>query len=166
MTMTETIEVPLTKGLVALIDEPDAALIEGRSWHADVRNNGRTYARTTEGRRPAYLHRLVLGVTDRWVYVDHENGNGLDCRRSNLRLSTPVSNRHNVPGFGGTSSFKGVFRAGARWRAQITAGGRKVSLGRFDTEHEAALAYNAAAIELHGDFAHLNVISVAPTLVS
>jgi hypothetical protein len=42
------------------------------------------------------------------------------------------------------------------WHAQITKKGKRYQLGFFDKEEEAALAYDAAATELHGDYARLN----------
>lgn len=155
------IEIKLTQGLVALIDEDDAHLIEGRSWCA-VQRERRWYALGSFGRERRYMHRHLMGVTDPAVLVDHRNRNGLDNRRStNLRVATLAQNAANVPAYGGASRYKGVFPAGCRWRAQITAQGKRLSLGTFDHEHEAAEAYNAAALKLHGDYAFLNVIPVA-----
>lgn len=154
-------EVTLTRGLVALVDEGDAHLIEGRSWCA-VQRERRWYASGTVDGRQVYMHRHLMGVTDPLVLVDHANRNGLDNRRStNLRVASLAQNAANVPSYGGASAFKGVFPSGRRWRAQITAQGKRLSLGTFDHEHEAAEAYNAAALRLHGEYAYLNVIPVA-----
>lgn len=152
------IEVTLTQGLVALVDDQDAELIDGRRWRA-VQRDARWYAAGRIGGKDVYMHRHLMEVADPAVFVDHVNRNGLDNRRVNLRRATPAQNAANVPAYGGRSSFKGVFPSGrGRWRAQITAQGQRLSLGTFDHEHEAAEAYNAAALQLHGEYAHLNVI--------
>lgn len=57
-----------------------------------------------------------------------------------------------------TSLYRGVFKQNNRWRSRIMANGQDYNLGYFHTEHEAAYAYNEAALRLHGEFARLNVI--------
>jgi hypothetical protein len=95
------------------------------------------------------------------IEVDHENRNGLDCRRTNLRLAT---HRQNIMNTGlrpaNTSGYKGVSwdKENQKWRASIRAYGRSYNLGRFSTKEEAARAYNEAASRLHGSFARLNLI--------
>lgn len=154
------IEIPLSRGLVALVDDLDAERLGGRSWWAVKRRHTFYAAGTVEG-RPTYMHRFILSVTDPRVFVDHENGRGLDNRRANLRRATNSSNRANCGPLGGRSAFKGVFPAGRRWRAQLTVEGVRRSLGTFETEAEAAEAYNRAAYEAHGRFARLNVVPLA-----
>jgi hypothetical protein len=146
------IEIPLSRGLVALVDDIDAELLGGRSWWAVKRRNTFYASGAVQG-RTVYMHRYILGVSDPRVFVDHENGEGLDNRRANLRRATNSANRANCGPLGGRSLFKGVFPAGARWRAQLTVDGVRRSLGTFATEAEAAEAYNRAAHEAHGRFA-------------
>jgi hypothetical protein len=107
------------------------------------------------------MHRLVLGLPSYGelpVDVDHVNGDGLDNRRENLRLTTRSQNLANSASRGGTSIFKGVSlnRHTRRWKAQISVGGPPRSLGEYDTEEEAALVYNLAAFEAWGEHARLN----------
>lgn len=98
--------------------------------------------------------------------VDHKNGDGLDNRRQNLRLATHAQNMCNRrPSRGSTSRFLGVHYDSSRgkWRAKIKpVNGRYEHLGRFDSEVEAAVAYNVAAAREHGDFARLNVFGGDP----
>jgi hypothetical protein len=93
--------------------------------------------------------------------VDHINGNGLDCRRENLRLCTAKENAHNRKPWAKAkiSKFKGVTRYHPRrpgWDAQICSDGKVLYLGHFATEEEAARAYDSAARDAFGDFALLN----------
>ena len=91
--------------------------------------------------------------------VDHENGNGLDNRRTNLRIATTSQNNRNTALRSTNSSgYKGVSwnNENQRWKAQIQTDGTKTFLGYFDDLLDAAQAYNDAALEQHGEFARLN----------
>lgn len=154
-----TVEVPLTQGYVAIVDEADAGRVLSHKWHAQL--NGRTvYAvrkvTRTDGKQTALLlHSFLTG----YERTDHRNGNGLDNRRSNLREATASENNQNArQRSDNTSGFKGVHRDKRRskWRAQINFNGSAHRLGYFLTAEEAAHAYDAAAREFHGEYAALN----------
>lgn len=153
-------EILLTRGKVALVDDEDYEWLNQYKWSANY-IGGKFYA-VRSGPRPQketiYLHRVVMG-TPKGMDVDHINGDGLDNRRSNLRLSTHTENLQNQrkrPN--NTSGFKGVSwkKQDGKWRARITVNGKAVALGHFDDLEEAALAYDKAAIEHFGEFARLN----------
>jgi hypothetical protein len=65
------------------------------------------------------------------------------------------------PFVSGKSEYKGVRRAarGNKWQAHIYHEGKQLHIGHFDTEEEAALAYNIKAIEIYGTDTYLNTIS-------
>lgn len=154
---------PLANGGIALIDEADAEAVAGFSWRA-TRRLHTFYAKAyLGGGREAYvedyLHRVIL-CAPIGMSVDHINGNGLDCRRSNLRLVTKSQNLMNQKHIkSSTSSYKGVRKTqNGSWTARIVVNRKEFHLGRFVSEQEAALAYNAAAIKHFGQYAALNVI--------
>lgn len=94
-------------------------------------------------------------------HIDHRNQNGLDCRKGNLRLCSPAQNHYNSgPRDGAKSKYKGVsWRADCRkWKVHLSVAGEYKHVGSFDSEIEAAEAYNGAALEYHGEFAVLNEV--------
>ncbi|RPJ28717.1 MAG: hypothetical protein EHM35_13565, partial [Planctomycetaceae bacterium] len=91
--------------------------------------------------------------------VDHISGNKLDNTRANLRNITQGQNiRNKAKCFGSTSIYKGVYydEKRHRWEAHICFNNRNLFLGRFDSEVEAACAYDRAAVGAFGEFARLN----------
>jgi hypothetical protein len=156
-----TVAVPLSRGKVALIDAEDLERVLQYVWHAVDRGTN-TYAASMALKRDGYyMHRLIAGA-NRGQHVDHRNGDGLDNRKANLRLCTNAENRRNMRICRGVSAFKGVAfdkrQPGRPWAAYIWFENRKKNLGCYASETEAARAYNAAALQFHGEFASLNVI--------
>lgn len=84
----------LGSGDIVLYDDRDDDVVRSTRWWAEHRR-GTTYARGRVNDKKQYLHRVLLAVDDPHVAVDHANGNGLDNRRSNLRLATPAQNAAN-----------------------------------------------------------------------
>lgn len=102
------------------------------------------------------LHRIVMGVTDPNVLVDHKDGNGLNCRRKNLRTATRADNARNTSVRSDSlTGVKGVSRLkSGKFIARIFFLRERMHLGTFDTVGEAAAAYRAAAKVVHGSFAN------------
>lgn len=154
-------EIPLSRGLVAIVDDEDFERFGALRWHAHESAPGLFYAMRGVGVRPnhrkVYLHREIMDA-ERGVAVDHVNGNRLDCRRSNLRLCTLTQNQGNrVRNRRSSSRFKGVsLEHTGRWRAAITFQRQLRRLGSFVREEDAARAYDASARECFGQFARLN----------
>lgn len=143
------IEVPLTQGEVALIDDEDWPLISRHKWRVH-RTPHTNYARATIYRNGAWrtvrLHRLLLG-TPPGVEVDHIDHDGLNCRRANLREVTKKQNQQNRRGASLRSStgVRGVslYKKTQRFKADLTVDGRRIHMGYFPT---AQLAEEAAIL--------------------
>lgn len=151
----KTIEIPLTKGKTALVREVDAERVSRHIWCAVPRGKN-WYAQSRFGGRLHYLHRFLLDEPE--TGVDHEDGNGLNNCRENLRLCDQSQNGANSRKQEGRSSpYKGVSwdKQSESWKAYIGAQ-PLLHLGRFEFQTEAALAYDAAASIRWGDFARLN----------
>lgn len=159
---SEMIEIPLTRGQVALIDDADFELVSQHKWCAFWSPRGRCFYAVTSTqkeykRTTIYMHRLIMGASIS-EKVDHINRRTLDNRRSELRLASHAQNMHNRgKTIKNTSGYKGVSwdRINNKWVAEIWENKKKTHLGRFLTKEEAYAAYCEAALRLHGEFARL-----------
>jgi hypothetical protein len=108
------------------------------------------------------MHRLILGASPGEI-VDHINGDPLDNRRENLRITTSLVNNQNAKKRrdGLTSKHKGVHfcKVSKRWKAQIQIDKKKISLGSYRSEIEAATVYNRA-IDFYGIESPKNIINL------
>lgn len=155
-------EIPLTQGMVAIVDDEDYAKLIEHKWCAQrAKTQGIVYyyaVRTArdehECRYTEFMHHVIMGR----IRVDHKNRDGLDNRRENLRVANQAQNNANRRKYHGirSSKYKGVTKENARWRARIKSPEKRIHLGFFDTEEEAAKAYDRAAKKLFGEFALLN----------
>lgn len=127
-----------------LIDDDDLHLINGLKLRLQKSRNA-TYAAFGKNGR---VHRLILGLTDKNVVVDHINGEGLDNRRSNIRA---VSSSENVKNRRVSRSKKsgmlpGMWPYRGKIAVQITNNGKKIFVGYFDSKEDAREALNRARI--------------------
>ena len=157
-----TKEIQLGNGGTVLVDDADFERVNQYNWTRD--HNGyavrmvQIQGRPNPKRKKILLHRFVLELTNESL-IDHVNRNKLDNRRENLRIVTDAQNRANSgPCANTTSIYKGVSFVSKDkvWRVEIIVDGKRTSLGRFQLESEAALAYDQAAIKAWGAFAYLN----------
>lgn len=139
-------------GKRVIVDDTDFREFGETPWFYD--KNGYVY-----NRHVGKLHRLIMGAKKGEV-VDHKNHDILDNRRCNLRLCTKQNNSWNMlVSEKGTSRFKGVclqYGKSDRWTAQIHLDDKKLHIGLYASEEDAARAYNRKASELFGEFALLN----------
>jgi hypothetical protein len=154
-------EIKLTQGKVTMVDDEDYEFLNKWKWHY---NNGYAAkaARTSDGKRKSLrMHRLIL-LPHYGEMTDHINRDRLDNRRKNLRICTLRTNSYNRgKPKNNKSGYKGVYERSGRlkkWEARIQVNDTPVHIGNFYTAAEAARAYNEKALELHGDFACINIM--------
>lgn len=149
---------PLSRGLVAIVDAEDEALVGGFKWYAVPASDGSTFyaARNhPETTRQLRLHNVLM-CPPAGLFVDHINRDGLDNRRANMRLASRRENMANRRFPLGKSGYRGVHRYGRRWCASVSEQGQSVVVGVFDDPAKAARAYDVAASQRYGEFAVLN----------
>ncbi len=153
-----TKEIVLSRGKVALVD--DAAFAELNQWKWSFmphHSTGYAIRKCKVSGKMILMHRQATAAPD-GMQVDHINGNGLDNRSANLRVVTQSINQQNRPKYtkNAASRFIGVCQSRGRWIARIRHDNRRQYIGSFDTEIEAAKAYNKAALAIYGPQARLN----------
>lgn len=160
-------KIRISSGKTACVDDADVNWVLQWRWQHDHGYVSRRVRKDGIAKK-IYLHRALLDAPA-GVEVDHINGNGLDNRRTNLRLATKSQNAANATKRSGTTSrFKGVYLhrvasvvAGRMysytyWCARIhTCTGVQV-IGYFKNEEEAAKAYDTEARSIYGRYARLN----------
>jgi len=151
-----------------LFDDEDYDLIKDYVWHIQY-DKGNFYARCNvlvNGKKKSpKMHRIIMGVAHKErPHVDHKNENGLDNRRSNLRLATipqnarnTGANSRNVSGYKGVSLYTVGPQAG-KYVVRLRYNGKNYFGGYFDTAEDAAIKYNEMALKYHKEFAYQNKI--------
>lgn len=157
-------EIVQVAGRDIILDACDFGLLDG--WTIGITPKGYAMLVGTAAEFPRFrvqLARLIMNALPGTI-VDHINQNTLDNRRSNLRICTDAENQHNRKrNKTSPSPFKGVThmktqRGSKKWLARIQLNKVPLRIGCFLTAEEAALAYNAKARELFGEFARINVM--------
>ena len=128
---------------MAIIDIEDVDIAKQYKWHMRKSLNTNYAICTLKDGKKLFLHRLVLGYSGK-DDVDHIDHNGLDNRKSNLRVVTHDTNLRNQHG-----NRKGVKRVGSgNYQAIITKDSKNIYLGTFPTYESALKARLKAAKEL------------------
>lgn len=146
-----------------VIDDADWDLVKGYRWTAHRAGSDNYFYAIhhweQDGvRKHVLLHRLILGLTDRKILVDHKDGDGLNNRRDNLRICTHAENMrnsklrcHSRSGIKGVS-LQSVGGGLTRWKARVTVDGKRFQKW-FTSPEEAETWAIGKRAELHGDFA-------------
>lgn len=158
-----TREIPLTRGMVAIVDSEDYEWLNQWKWHLHPQGYAIRWvpnkAKTGPKSKTILMHRLIMNPEPN-RHIDHVNGKVYDNRRENLRICSVSQNRMNQKKTRGKSKYKGVSWNKSRnsWVVSIKKDTKSYWLGTYKDEIEAALAYNLAAVQYHGEFARLNIV--------
>lgn len=145
---------PLASAMVD-IDQVENLAMPAHRWSAFRGKTKLFYAARSTRTGRHLMHRMVLGYPDGRLHIDHVNGDGLDNRKLNLRTaswSQNMANSHKK--MAASSRFKGVcwMKDRRKWAAYISPNRRRIHLGFFVLEEDAARAYDAAAAIYFGEF--------------
>ena len=156
-------KIPLGEGKFTIVDPRDFYSLNAFNW-CPKENGPRTYAvrliaDSNNRTKILSMHREIMNPPA-GMLVDHRNRKTLDNRRENLRLATHSQNQYNKEKTTRKTSshFIGVFfeKSSGKWVARITYRSKKIWLGRFSSETDAAHAHDVAAKMYHKEFAKLN----------
>lgn len=130
-------------GDVCLIDREDLLLFAKHSWYT-IQGGGRTKYLVRNGNNRTISFHTQLIKAPKSLEIDHINRNGLDNRKSNLRIVTHQQNIWNTPIKKHSSKYKYVYWCKIRvaWVSMVHFAGKTKNLGRFDSEVSAAVAAN------------------------
>ncbi len=160
-------KIPLTQGKFAIVDPEDCPRLAENKWHLAKSPTGLYAVRwqcnpAEKTRKRIWMHRQLINIPDN-LLCDHINGNTLDNRKENLRPATVSQNLCNRPKRKSKtrSKYKGLEwdKTKRKWKARIQLDNKKIYLGSYDSELDAARAYDHAAIKYHREFANLNLLT-------
>lgn len=147
-------KIKLTQKKYALVDDEDFEKLNAIKWFF---NDG--YAKAYYNGKHILMHRFLLNISQRNIFIDHIDMNRSNNQKKNLRICTCSQNFQNKT----VTSANRTGVKGVRWNkydnrftAQIGINRKNIYIGNFKTLKEAKIAYNKKAIELFGNFAYLN----------
>ena len=136
----------------AKVSSEDFDQLSKKKWHLSRQDN-KTSFRQYAVCKDSSMHQAIMGIAPAGMVIDHINRNGLDNTRMNLRFATPSQNSQNITKRDGLSSrYLGVTKSRAKWSAMSC----QTRLGTFETEIEAAKAYDRYVLQKFGKFASTN----------
>jgi hypothetical protein len=156
----------LPSGHDVLLDDDDYERLKGFKYYKHKKGYAYRFDGNYKHRKAYYIHHDVIGNIKGMV-VDHINGNKLDNRKENLRVTTNAQNIHNTGSYkkkDKTSPYKGVIwnKKAKAWQATMRINGKQTTLGRFETEDAAANAYNHYVKQYRDELAFVNDVPFDP----
>lgn len=124
-----------------LIDKDDEHIMNGRNWNAYKGRNDAYYVKSDR----KHLHREIMNVTNPKVQIDHINGDTLDNRKINLRVTDQRGNsknmhmyKNNKTGVNGVSleTSGGKYRYRVKWEGDVKQVSKSFSFKRNDFESQ------------------------------
>ena len=157
-------------GFETIVDDEDFNELIQYKWHLKVVKKKWSisyYAVANYDQKQIYMHRLIMALHGYDIenkLIDHKDQNGLNNQKENLRICNLSENAQNArkPKHGKTSKYKGVSvrKSTNKYHSYIMLNQKRIHIGYFTNEIDAAIAYNKKAIELFGEFACLNIIKI------
>lgn len=149
-----------------LIDDEDFDLISKHKWFIYrcifKGKKARTfYAVAHIKGSTVRMHRLLMGVSNPKILVDHKDHNGLNNQRGNLRIASAQQNQFNMRPFkSNKSGFKGVsyHKGDKMYMVFLRVNNKNTYFGSYKTPTDAAKRWNELARQHHGDFAYQNPV--------
>lgn len=136
-------------------DLEDYDKIKKFSW----KENSNGYAQAVDNCKCILMHRIVLGVTDSKIHIDHRYHNKLDNRKQNLRETSCKNNTRNKSMLkSNTSGVTGVSweNKSNKWHAYIWVDGKTIHLGRFINFEDAVRTRKEAEEKYFGEYSYDN----------
>ena len=137
-----------------LIDLEDLEKVKRYTWCVTQKKK-RLYALCRTKSQIVYIHQYILNY-DNPLTCDHINLNGLDNRKSNLRICTNGENNRNKPlQKNNTSGVTGIYfhKKNKNWIVQINVNGKPKNFGSFLNKEEAIKKREQLKKEYHGEYA-------------
>jgi hypothetical protein len=154
-------QITLTHGKVTLVDDEDYDRLMQYNWFAYKHPDRRPWYAMANAGKTVLMHRVILDPEPH-LLVDHRDFDGLNNQRYNLRVATEqqsTAHRHMPT----SRPYRGVYKHRSIWKARIGHSRKLLYIGSFPTACEAALAYDAMALKLYGEFAVLNLPTEDPS---
>jgi hypothetical protein len=142
-------EIILTKNQVTQVTDERYDFLNQWEWCAQWNKGTKSYYAVrgvwiNKKVKMIYMHRLILDLPE-GIKGDHKNGITLDNQDDNLRPDPENRNNQNQ-------------KLNSRNTSRIKFQSKQHHIGYFDIKEDAVRAYNKKALELHGEFARLNII--------
>ena len=144
-----------SKGEEFYFDLEDYDKIKDYCW-----NKHKEYITTRNVSGYILFHRLVMGISDENIAVDHINHNKSDNRKNNLRFVTDSQNSMNrCISSHNTSGITGVNKRNGKWTARIGVNTKRIFLGDYDNFFEAVKARKEAEEKYYKEYSYDNSIN-------